>query len=334
MGTFDHQIIYAAPKDGRGRLAFCWIQKVGCTSFKRLLSSQQVSVRDAYEGPPVGKTNIAAMQTAIMRNSSWHKAVFYREPLERFLSGYQDKCIKEPGRYYCKLVFGKRDATFDEAVRQLLTQDPNKLDGHFHAQLDFCGGLHSTLPYYDTAELLTPATSRESVGRMLERANVTSAYYDQLFPPAGRNATGHETGAYRKLAHMYRDGRHVGIVTDFFFGDYDLLNISLPDFAVRALLELNRTGDEHALPPERLERLLNITAEGRGIGTRELLGEFLAVDDSAAEDDPPVTEEGDAAFVTKKAQPPVALFLTMFVLAITLPFVLRWRRRKAAAKTV
>ena len=177
MVTFN-QYITAVPKDGSGRLLFCWIQKVGCTSFKKLLSPHQTHIRKA--GVPGG--NPVQIWNNIFHNKSWHKALFYREPLERFLSGYLDKCIKEQKHgTYCVNVFGSRNATFDEAVRVLIHQDPNKLDGHFHSQVDFCGGLKHTLPSFDTVERLDPLTSRASVGNMLKKANITSIHFDTLY---------------------------------------------------------------------------------------------------------------------------------------------------------
>ena len=48
----------------------------------------------------------------------WTSAVFVRDPLERFLSGYISKCTDnhDPDRYICARVFGARDASFARAV--------------------------------------------------------------------------------------------------------------------------------------------------------------------------------------------------------------------------
>ena len=162
--------------------------------------------------------------------------------------------------------------------------------------MDFCGGLKHTLPLFDTVERLDPQTSRASVGKMLKKANITSIHFDTLYPPKGSGATGHETGAARSVERHYNNPQYVGIVVNFFYEDYNLLNIPLPDFAVDALLELNRTGDEFRLQLERLERLLQITANitGRGIlqrtanttgrGEQQLLNESVVLHTNVAED--------------------------------------------------
>ena len=240
---------------GHGNLLFCWIQKVGCTNFKKLLSPLKIHVRSAL---PERKGHPRDFYSAIMHNSSWHKAVFYREPLERFLSGYLDKCSKLI-RVYCISVFGSKDATFDDAVRSLITQDPDKINEHFHSQVDFCGGLKDTLPLFDTVEILEPETSRDKAAMMLQRANVTPPNFDKIFPGKIRTKDGHQTHASKKIERYYNNTQHVGIVVNFFYEDYVLLDIPLPDFAVRALLELNRTQDEFRLPFDRLDQLLQRT---------------------------------------------------------------------------
>ena len=239
---------------------------MGCTSFKKLLQPHRIQLRKIFtpSSPNERKLKLDQIYSKIFHNKTWHKALFYREPLERFLSGYLDKCVKEPARVYCIRVFGSNQTTFDEAVRHLLHQDPNKFDAHFHHQIDHCGGLSNNLQYFDTVELLDPASSREMVGKMLQKANMTSIHYDKLYPSQrSAGAIGHRTNANKIMEEYYANIKHVGIVTNFFYEDYTILNIPLPSFAVQALLELNRTMDEFRLPLNRLERLLDITSAQR-----------------------------------------------------------------------
>ena len=94
------------------RLAFCWIQKVGCTSFKKLFDkavprADWDRVRQAHRSVQ-----------AIFNDPTWHKAVFYREPLARFASGWLDKCQGET-RLYCVHVFGGQNVSFRRAALSL-----------------------------------------------------------------------------------------------------------------------------------------------------------------------------------------------------------------------
>lgn len=54
----------------------------------------------------------------IFNDPSWTKAVFYREPLGRFLSGWLDKC-DDISRVYCVHVFGGTNVSFRDAALSL-----------------------------------------------------------------------------------------------------------------------------------------------------------------------------------------------------------------------
>ena len=97
------------------RFAFCWMHKVSCTNFKALLQSA---------APLSNERARAAQRTAhrsintIFNDASWTKAVFYREPLGRFLSGWLDKC-GDISRVYCVHVFGGKNVSFRDAALSL-----------------------------------------------------------------------------------------------------------------------------------------------------------------------------------------------------------------------
>jgi len=267
---FVHQWLYVWPPHG-GPFMFCWIQKVGCTNFKALINPQ--SANATYLRKILGhhRSDLYAEYDRMIRNASIFKAVFYRDPLERFLSGYLDKCAKR-SRVYCITVFGKEDATFEEAVHILNDKrDPVHLDGHFHHQRDFCGGLEEYLPHFDFVEQLRRDTPRQKVDEMLCRANVSSNRFDELYPPAqggeGRRQE-HATHAYERLVQYYDRPELVGIVVDYYYDDYFTFGIALSDFAVAALLQLNATDNHrHKLNQSRLESLLALTTPSRaGLG--------------------------------------------------------------------
>lgn len=247
------------------------IEQVGCTNFKRLLKEvdgcRLARLRDVVV--PNGARDFAHQYDRLLRDPGVFKAVFYRDPLERFLSGYLDKCGKGRVKVYCRTVFGSEETTFEEAVRVLRTLDPVGLDGHFHRQSDFCGGLKRYLPHFQYVAQLHPSTSRERVGRMLEVTNLTSRQFDALFPPNdGTRDDGHATDADAKLVEYYSKPEYVGAVVDYFFDDYVLFQIPLQPFAYEALLELNSTSSEYRLPQERLRTLVGITTQQSSLETK------------------------------------------------------------------
>lgn len=193
-------------------LLFCYINKVGCTSFNDLFRLLRSRYEPAQATGSVWNRNTPEyhqIDTDTLRrmlvNSSWHKAVFYREPVERFVSAYRSKCEgadKRFGQAHCRRMFGKDFVSFEDAVDHMAELDePHSLNGldsdlanlkevdpHFWLQQDFCGGLADTLQYYDTVELLERSTSHDKVSKLLKKVGVQAGSipkFDLLFPPAG-----------------------------------------------------------------------------------------------------------------------------------------------------
>lgn len=218
------------------KLLFCYIEKVACSSFNRLFAElrgqrstegRNGRVRWYLNTPEMHKMEKGALER-ILVDSTWHKAVFYREPLERFLSGYRSKC--EPGHDFdmghCASEFdpefrtqdhvdehGNENASiwhrikpknisFVDAVTHLAQLDRDEkaedqqVDVHWKRQARFCGGLENTLQYYDTVEELRVETARRKVIKMLTKVGVplpirsSVPHFDALFPPPWGAATG------------------------------------------------------------------------------------------------------------------------------------------------
>ena len=249
------------------KFVFCMIEKVGCTRFKYLLWDR--AMRPRHDG---ARTAHADWSSRIS-DPTWLKYVFYRDPLTRFLSGYLEKCFGRPGGY-CKKVFGDTHVNFSTAVASLRTHDKHRLDGHFRQQADRCGidrsrrssgmgPLSENLRYW-TAQELEPKTSRQRVGAMLRRANISAPKFNSLFPRQGYLKGSHDTRAATRLEQYYTDPRDVEAVVDFFSDDYLLFQIPLPDYARRALTGLKRANDVR-MEQAKLERLLAVPSD-RQIG--------------------------------------------------------------------
>jgi hypothetical protein len=122
----------------------------------------------------------------------WTSAVFVRDPLDRFLSGYRSKCEPghDPDRHVCGYVFGANDASFEEAVRVINATDGDLKSGtaedHFRLQSAFCHGAVGE-GRFDVYYLLDRTTSRRDVADMLKRVGVddpsaASAAFNYHFP--------------------------------------------------------------------------------------------------------------------------------------------------------
>lgn len=138
MTWYDHNIYV----DGKHRLLYCNIPKVGCTNWKRILLALR-------EDPPLNPSSInktdAQNKSKFITLSGFHgkapeyflkeffKFMFVRDPYERLLSAYVDK-FENPNEYYAghygvfiKKLYRKNatkeelatgsDVTFEEFIR-------------------------------------------------------------------------------------------------------------------------------------------------------------------------------------------------------------------------
>jgi len=230
-------------------LLFCYIEKVGCRSFNELFRN----VRLRYDPrmntshpwwlntPSRHRVSKAGLE-GMLADPQWHKAVFYREPLERFLSGYRSKCEQyhPDGVDVCRMQFGKFPIGFPDAVKVMATSKKPRnvrMNEHFEPQGHFCGGLAQTVQYYDTVEQLTRETSREKVMQLLQKVGVKPQAvpdFDRIYPAPGKGPAvtehSHNTGSSQHFIQYYESvtiGAFKRLV-EFFRRDYDLFHVKEP----------------------------------------------------------------------------------------------------------
>lgn len=251
-GAYERFIIVPEHK-----LMFCFIEKVACKSFNALFSKlrepydSRQGQRPWWRNTPSKHNMDDADVERLLQDPSWHKAVFYREPLERFLSAFKSKC--EPGHdrdgeLRCTFSFPtlKYPPTFADTVG-LLGSSNHRFEPHFVEQHLFCGGLESTLQYFQTVVELREATSHDTVKELLLKVGVSDVRAEELlsgtFPRPGKSIcrSCHETKSRRMLAKYYNAALAKRVVS-YFLRDYLLLGISLPTW-VRPMLN---TSDENS----------------------------------------------------------------------------------------
>jgi hypothetical protein len=189
---------------------FCWIEKVACSNFNKVLNvvagkpERNARFETLYSGENhAGKffnPNIEPVHSvtergveAILKNDTWHKAVFYRHPLHRFISSYKSQCTDNVMRpRHCHDTFHfQRKPTFREVVDYTATQRGYTFgSAHWRKQSEFCGGLEGSLQYYQTKEYLDPSRPELAHGQvmgMLASAGIpitdaVTAVIDEAFP--------------------------------------------------------------------------------------------------------------------------------------------------------
>lgn len=248
------------------KLLFCYVEKVGCSMFNHLFRMLRLSL------PEVSRNSTEAMFQSnftwfrngpkhhgitkiqlekLMIDPAWTKAVFYRDPVTRFLSAFRSKC--ERGHDVtpdCIRVFGKRYVDFEEALARM-TKSPMPMNPHFAPASDFCGGLGATLDYYDVVHELTAETAPQHVEALLNKVGVEPKLTNSLVNDIvrTRGAAGgdkdkqlaaklgielgvantqrksHNTGANQDLCKYFDTQEKLAAITDAYAMDYATFEI-------------------------------------------------------------------------------------------------------------
>ncbi|XP_070559667.1 carbohydrate sulfotransferase 11-like isoform X2 [Ptychodera flava] len=174
--TLDHLIV-----DDKYRLIYCFIPKVACTNWKKLLvflnddekrykKVDDVLPHDAHHSATMRKLSDYSFKEIESRLRSYLKFIFVRDPMERLVSAYVNKFTKsynssrEFQRYYgsqivqlvrenasAKSLQEGHDVTFEEFVRYIVdhrTQErgPQALNEHWRQYYYLC---HPCVVNYD-----------------------------------------------------------------------------------------------------------------------------------------------------------------------------------------
>lgn len=249
------------------KLMFCYIEKVGCKNFNDLFryyrsrfdpvqGDEHTWKRNTFEVHNFSKRDIERA----MRSKDWFKAVFYREPIERYVAAWSSKCggADKDGWKHCYEQFGSNDTVFEETVNDVYLFDVEaekralrheeqvnwtSFDPHWQRQADFCGGLWKNLKFYDMVEKLDRETSRDKVIKLLDKVDVdpmTIPHFNELFPPKGDmqwQGNGHNTDTEDKLFSFFPHDKPwlVETLLRHYSADYVLFDMPPPDWALNAV---------------------------------------------------------------------------------------------------
>jgi hypothetical protein len=176
------------------------------------------------------------------------RVVFLRDPLERFLSAFLDKCVGVNRREgYCwpkRVYYNENDSDGNDYTRGLTPQQqfaqfvnvmPLQWNIHFAPMGLSCNGLYRNLNEYDfvgfmgkdfNADLVT--MGKRCGAEMMRALNFTF----HLGPRSARKRT--ETSAVNKVEEFYTPAI-LRKVLQYTAIDYMTLNLSIPEWAERML---------------------------------------------------------------------------------------------------
>ncbi len=134
---FDRLVTFPAKK-----IVVCGIEKNGITELNELAAAINNDTQmQWFKYSPQASGIKYGTFLRMLKFTSWRKAIIYRDPMERFLSAYNSKCLKrdEDGYLNCQRFFNLTDSEVTlRAVAERLPQDGH-LNPHWARQSSFCG---------------------------------------------------------------------------------------------------------------------------------------------------------------------------------------------------
>lgn len=192
------------------KLLFCYVEKVGCSMFNqlfrllRLYHPQQSPEERAYLAEShFGRANPNHFNlthydlTKMVNDDTWTKAVFFRDPADRFLSGFKSKCggADYDGGRHCREAFGevinkkgqKRPildgsvASFHQSIEIAKNSTRRVFNNpHFKPAAGFCGGLGSSIDHYAFVHALDKKTVSGHVKTLFDHLGVDETLTAEL----------------------------------------------------------------------------------------------------------------------------------------------------------
>ena len=224
------------------KLMICTIGKVGYRDFRDLVNKMHAEKGTEYRIRYLLDKSLDQEADTLLEDPAIHKAIFYRDPLERFLSAFLSLCEGEETTSFrfCKVVFGKENITFPKAVLQMPGKDDDSLNEPFKQQHTHCGGITRELldNTFNTTEQLTDLQkTKTAVKKMMANFKLTDKEFERFYPM--KYAHDYSTGAIHKVKDYYgKDPRLVAVLIKFYLQDYLIFNMTVPLYAQKALQQL------------------------------------------------------------------------------------------------
>lgn len=243
-------------------LQACVLEKVGTKHWKKLAKKQYESRNLTFQK----SYNLIQLENT----QNYNRSVFLRDPLERFLSGFLDKCNaqrRNGDAAHCEpqSIFGPaRDSPMDDFyhTRRKLFEAyvdsfPIKWNVHFAPQALMCdGGLYRHIDHFDFVGHMD-SNFYSDVARFGDRYDLRPGVDDVFglapeLPHEGqRNNTGVETSASTHVREYYSPAT-VRRVLELESIDYVLLNLTIPRWAQEMLLQESESVEQEELE-QRME---------------------------------------------------------------------------------
>jgi len=221
-------------------LRMCAIEKIGTKHWKKLFTALNAANMPA---------NLTHEQQVIPPPDA-PKFVFLRDPLERFLSAYLDKCVSwHTVERHCEPLEVFHNTTLLNGLTQqqqfagYVDAMPLTWNLHFFPQSFYCDGLFRHLQDYDFVGTMGPHLYRDldALGKKFGLEQEIVEAFGVL--PLNTTNVGVETAAKSHVEEYYTPAS-VRRVLEYTAVDYVLLGLPVPDWAQRMLLLASSSSHE------------------------------------------------------------------------------------------
>ena len=242
------------------KLMICTIGKVGYRDFRDLVNKMHIEKGTEYRIRYLLDKKWNEEANKLVEDPTVHKAIFYRDPLERFLSAYMSLCEGEDTTEFrfCKVAFGDEKITFADAVMQMPGKSEDTLSAPLKPQHTHCGGITRELldkSFTTKQQLIDPKTTKIAVKQMLSKFELTDKEFEKYYPM--KYARDFATGARDKLMEHYggKNIKLVAVVIKYYLQDYLVFDMKVPLYAQKALQQLRFDKSPFALSDKIMAKL-------------------------------------------------------------------------------
>lgn len=224
--------------NGKAQFAFCLIQKNACSHWTAIFNKLESGNLNANH-PAYSIENKAfswKVASDIFRNPSAIRAVFVRDPLERFLSGFLNKCTAggctNPFCFMRPKSMSGQHIPFRMAVEWLKEKDPAHLDRHFSLQSKHCE-LDQRSREYNVIVQMTPSTLAKDASCLLEKAKLgwlNTRGSKEGNSPFWQEPDDDNDATHVELLKSFYTREAAELVFKKFETDYELFGLPRPDW--------------------------------------------------------------------------------------------------------
>jgi Sulfotransferase family len=248
-GVFSNLHVLATPE-----LEMCTFGKVATTQWRKVFCILDAEYNGCRIFPTYSQIHVDPPgPKELLPSTQKPRFVFVRDPLERFLSAYLDKCHRRPSEGHCEPVEVFTQDGIQQGMTEGLSRSKKELfqayvdtmplhwNMHFIPQALFCGGIR--LDQYDFVGSAGVNLYRD-IYTLGERYgtpdNQLQSVLDQVFDISNLKDQSNHQGRETKAAGQVNDyytATTIRRVLQYSSIDYIRLNLTVPDWAIEILRE-------------------------------------------------------------------------------------------------